>query len=320
MAESDSGSEISKKRNDVLKCIKCNKKVKNGVQCNGCECNVHTKCGNISGPLDELKFTCINCGDKSTPTLLAEVRYRDLQRAFFLLQGECETYKKLYNEMQSKLAALAKDHENLKRNFKEKNEGVSFSKEQNPKSKIPNKSVVNNVENNAQMPQPAQNSVINNEASKQGRSTHQLSVQSDTDKLDYVTVVKENLINKQNTNLENKQDGFQEVRYRKRLSTKPLIGQNKITGSLVASPQMGWLHVYRLSKTTTSEEVLKFLQTSKPNVEFSCEKLSARGDYASFKIGYPLTLHDEINCSDFWPTGIAVRRFFLSRQTPSKNP
>lgn len=53
------------------KCEKCNKKVKNGYHCKGCNEGFHIKYGNYSN----VTKWCYNCGDTSTPTGLRELRY-----------------------------------------------------------------------------------------------------------------------------------------------------------------------------------------------------------------------------------------------------
>ena len=108
----------------------------------------------------------------------------------------------------------------------------------------------------------------------------------------------------------------QVVRKRKQRST-PVIGSGVVTDASPITLKVAerperrvWLHVWRLDKEVTEDQVVSYLTSKKGEYRFTCDKLQARGEYSSFKIGAHPDLLDELMLPDFWPTGTAVSRFF----------
>jgi hypothetical protein len=84
-------------------------------------------------------------------------------------------------------------------------------------------------------------------------------------------------------------------------------------GSLAAAPRMLWLHISRLNKVVTADDVLNYVKTKLPNEKITCEKLTTQFENTSFKIGADFKLLKTLNQPDFWPSGVIVRRFFHAR-------
>lgn len=116
-------------------------------------------------------------------------------------------------------------------------------------------------------------------------------------------------------------DGFKNVvrKHRKNgnhARTEPIIGSCKNVCKITAAPRKIWMHVGRVAQATTEVDVIEYLKGKINNEDFSCEKLDSRGDYSSFKVGACSELLETLNDPDFWPSGVAVRRFFLKFRRP----
>lgn len=298
MAASIESSENGCK-NFTFKCFKCNKKVINGVQCVCCESSFHIKCGKAEN-LDY--WSCPSCSDVSKPASLLEIKLQLTERENLLLIGENAAYKHMHQQMEEKYLLIQQELVELRR-------CISHY--------IPNPSKVTNRKPNETLEAPVQPDKT------EVLPKIPVVVPPETS----TTVSKNDAINntsininatdgpKEKTKLMDK-DGFKLVQRKTRARTKTTVGENS-DKSLSAVPKCGYLHVYRLEKSTTCDAVMSFLEKRKPNVNFSCEKLESRGDYASFKVKYPMLIYDEINNKAFWPEGVAFRRFFLGQHKSS---
>jgi hypothetical protein len=129
----------------------------------------------------------------------------------------------------------------------------------------------------------------------------------------------------QQSSIASENDGFQVVTYKhkqrnlqRQVKRAPIIGTAVAeAGSLLAASKKVWLHVYRLHKDTTTDNVRSFIKSKITEMDIVCEQLTSRGDYSSFKIGADSRHLSTLNDPSFWPSGTAVRRFFL---TPRRCP
>jgi hypothetical protein len=77
------------------------------------------------------------------------------------------------------------------------------------------------------------------------------------------------------------------------------------------------LHVWRLSKEVTSDDVLAYVKERIPVANtITCDSLNARGDYSSFKLGLCSSIEATLMDPKFWPAGTAIKRFFQQRTKP----
>lgn len=127
-------------------------------------------------------------------------------------------------------------------------------------------------------------------------------------------------LNSQNENgvgLKSKVKSFANAVRESRLSVKPIIGTKSTTDTplkIEAVERKAWLFVSRLHPDVDSEKVKTFL-TNSGITSVVCEALKPKFDtYASFKVGIPLAQLDSTMSSDFWPSGVLVRRFTQPRQ------
>lgn len=87
-----------------------------------------------------------------------------------------------------------------------------------------------------------------------------------------------------------------------------------------AAPQKIWLHIGKVQKDVSSDNIISYVKTKIPAGTFSCEKLNTLGENCSFKLGADGQLRETLVDPAFWPTGVTLRRFFLNRprtDTPS---
>lgn len=100
---------------------------------------------------------------------------------------------------------------------------------------------------------------------------------------------------------------------------KPIIGASKNT-DIQAVQKMGYLHVYRLHKDTTTELLHDFLKRTAPKIDFRCEELKKTEKSASFKVAFPITNVNDVYDPEIWPAGSAVRRFMFPKSENFRKP
>lgn len=110
-------------------------------------------------------------------------------------------------------------------------------------------------------------------------------------------------------------DSFQVVNRRK--PRKFIIGKKQDDGLLVAQKEVH-LHIWRLSPSTTEDDLTNYIKKSLPDLEIACSALKARGNYASFKVTTLESAYDDLISPDFWPNGVAIDRFFNYRSPAPK--
>lgn len=110
-----------------------------------------------------------------------------------------------------------------------------------------------------------------------------------------------------------------DVKKKSSIKRKPIFGTANDT-SLNAAPRLAWLHVWKVAINTEPGRIENYIRDKIPDAEICCEKLKAKGNYASFKVGIPFKYINDCMKPDFWPEGVAVDRFFhlKKRLTTSK--
>lgn len=95
-------------------------------------------------------------------------------------------------------------------------------------------------------------------------------------------------------------------------------GTGSASDELGAFKPASCIHISRIDLAYSREDVMKYV-TSKmgPIVKLECEELPVRSQrYHSFKLSVPADEGERLLSSDFWPPGIAVRRFVHLKSHP----
>ena len=101
--------------------------------------------------------------------------------------------------------------------------------------------------------------------------------------------------------------------------------QNQITGTaevnqdinFAAEPKLkrAWIYIGNAKKQTTWEDIKTFIKNRYNETKDICvEKLSCKGETQSFCVGVDFASKDLVMKADFWPSGVIVRRFNLSKR------
>jgi len=96
------------------------------------------------------------------------------------------------------------------------------------------------------------------------------------------------------------------------LQPKIQVGRGE-GNELVSGPKKAWLHIGKLRKETTEEQVKLFLKQRLPKSESTVTKLESKGENASFRVGVDFLLKDTVMNPDFWPSNVTFRRFLFKR-------
>lgn len=105
---------------------------------------------------------------------------------------------------------------------------------------------------------------------------------------------------------------------------KEKIG-TKNNDSLLAVPQPKSLVVCRLSNTTSTEKIIKYITDNVPDLpasDIKCttllpkDKTAEQMNHINFRVSVPERFYDQIFDASFWPKGIRVREFIVRQRTP----
>lgn len=284
-------------------CEECKKIVKNGMQCQACECNYHYRCANQS-PLELSNWICLNCNDVGKPVSMDAVRLHDVERLNLLLLGENTAYKKLVRdmekrllEMQNKITQLADSVKEQKNNYQNRK---SDENEDNTESILTTEATDQNI--------PSETNY-----SGEARRAPLMEINKNGNK-DDVTVNKNT--DTETSKIHNNQDNdqFIQVAHKKKKRQTTIFGTRNDSRMLQAAERKIWLFVGRLNQGTKADDVLKYLKNSYPNENFRCEPLETKGINSCFRLGANINLKSSLMDPEFWPTGTTVRRFLFRRQ------
>ncbi|KAK9510063.1 hypothetical protein O3M35_004929 [Rhynocoris fuscipes] len=92
-----------------------------------------------------------------------------------------------------------------------------------------------------------------------------------------------------------------------------IIGMSQTSEELVGVKK-AWLHLGKLQRDTTTEQVEVFLKKNFPNVNITVSKLESKGNNCSFRLGVDFAQKDTLMNSNLWPQNITLRRFLFPRR------
>ena len=93
-----------------------------------------------------------------------------------------------------------------------------------------------------------------------------------------------------------------------------MIGANgKENSQLKVASRKAWLHVGKLDDTTTTDDVIVYLQQDGIEGEIICEALETKGRNKAFIIGFNFEDLKKTDDPNFWPKYVLVRPFRFRR-------
>ncbi|KAK9720595.1 hypothetical protein QE152_g21999 [Popillia japonica] len=98
---------------------------------------------------------------------------------------------------------------------------------------------------------------------------------------------------------------------------KPIIGSKNST-NIHTVARRGYLHVCRLSSSTTVEDLLNTLKETAPEINFEYEILKQSENASSFRVSFPMEHVTEVYNPEIWPRGVATRRFYFKKSNFGK--
>lgn len=101
------------------------------------------------------------------------------------------------------------------------------------------------------------------------------------------------------------------------------IKQSTSTGTVIAvkaaPKRKAFLHIWNAAEDTSADSIVAYIKERTPETDVTCEKLAAKGKYASFKVGINQSLFETWLKPELWPNGLFVKRFFSSTPEASSN-
>lgn len=102
---------------------------------------------------------------------------------------------------------------------------------------------------------------------------------------------------------------------------KYIVGTGALTNvKLSAEPEKAWIHLWNAAKGTEENLILAYIKEKTPEVNVSVNKLTSKGNYASFKIGLDLKNYEIWMRAEMWPAGLRVKQFFYPRRKINTTP
>lgn len=87
-----------------------------------------------------------------------------------------------------------------------------------------------------------------------------------------------------------------------------------------AADRKAWLHVGRVNKNCSENDLLEFLNKKQPHRTFDIQKISSEDSpTTSFRVGLDFDLLEKLNQEQFWPKGIKIKRFRFFRDQGKYN-
>ena len=102
---------------------------------------------------------------------------------------------------------------------------------------------------------------------------------------------------------------------RRRRPTQVIGTKEDSENLLEAGIRKAWLYLGKLKEGTRENSVIQFLKRNKINGDVTCEQFPTKGRFKSFKVGIEMQHLETVQKAEFWPKGIAVRRFRISPVT-----
>lgn len=98
---------------------------------------------------------------------------------------------------------------------------------------------------------------------------------------------------------------------------RPIIGVGANTDSFNVKtvPKLGYLHVYRIDPSTTTQNLCDYLKQSAPSINFTCEYLNNNSTSNSFLVSFPIHHVKEVYNPEIWPNGACVNRFLFPKES-----
>lgn len=107
-------------------------------------------------------------------------------------------------------------------------------------------------------------------------------------------------------------DGYTTVRYKKRMNKSSVVGSMNdfSTNKLKAMDNLAFLHVYKMHRDITTEDLTEYLRTMFPEV--ICDKMKSKYPqyYSAFKVTIYRSNLEAAMSPSIWPAGTVIDRFF----------
>ena len=292
MAESVNVTEnlsqkIREKREEKSKimCIHCNKGTSSAIQCGKCEKWFHSSC--LIQAATQKSAVCRHvpayaCDDFwATEKSLFQMIVKHLEEKNQFLIENNELLKVNQEFLQEKL----KNAENVIKEL----------------SKIPPKSPL------------ASESDISSRNVDLGRPQDVTLQEPDA----RVTILTSNNSDNLTKEINNENDGFQTVHYKKRpKNNRPTPKKGASNDALLkvaknTNKDKMWIFISGLAPETKADDIINFLKKYKLDNDCYCDKMVTKKDrhYSSFKVGVPKQNHEAVMSSDLWPTGTTINHF-----------
>lgn len=89
-----------------------------------------------------------------------------------------------------------------------------------------------------------------------------------------------------------------------------IVGSKQTTnGKFKAGTRKAWLYIGRIHETTTTEDIITFLEEGGIDGQIECQELTTKGRNKSFMLGINLEEKEKTDNPDFWPQDVIVRQY-----------
>lgn len=308
-------------------CKRCKSNVVNAIKCKNCENNYHFSCAKLCTNVkfvNNSEIICcevlpVNESDNGLFEALEELN-SEKKVDVYLFSYVIKQKDLIIQELRDKIDLLHRQMQLLEMVNQQKT-NIEGQQTDKVKSNSNIKTPIDKNRRDKNSDVPNKNTVTNNslKINKQGNSLitkdevalNIMKVETENKLNKYINLTKEEESNSHVTHMTSNSSQRDEwkVVTKTRRKRQVIVGNNKESISVKGVPKLATLHVYRVDKSTTSDELTVLLKNNFQEV--TCEKIISKHPefYSSFKV--TILEADFKNAMDpkVWPYGACISRF-----------
>ena len=112
----------------------------------------------------------------------------------------------------------------------------------------------------------------------------------------------------------NENGNWHQPRYLRKRNKSSIVTGIKQSSHLLTVEKKHFYYIGRIDPSMSSDNVVNFIKNDLQIANVSCDLLSDKGEFKSFKVGIPQSAAANILNSDLWPCGAVIRRFYSSQR------
>lgn len=308
------------------KCANCGRSAKADIKCTKCNIIYHASCAVRVKGIEVMGFNallCPNCVDTDKDVEIIKTRCDMLNSLVLEIQDKNQLLTENKYLLQEKVVYLEEKLKNIETEVKtlRKNKAIQKSSvNPNQSTGLPQHvpALINNHQNPESAPEQIQLTTSHNQQRKADNNRRYQSKPPVFTKSEVNKAINSAMFNSnihQKTNVVNS----------KRHNTGSAV--NTESNGFISAPRKMWLYIGKVAPNVSCEQITNWIKNrgDLSESDFEIQPLESKGNSKAFRLGIDPQHFEMMNKCEFWPTGIAFRRFnfrkreIVSGQTELRN-